>query len=206
MKWSKTVLWLLGLGILPASWSGPSHEETRHLPLFSSFYQDDEASLERAGESTQEVEWNGRAWFITAPMSLTSPPREAAREGTPLELTPLNVFVAQLLARGASVATHDGAMQQPVRLRLVLVTHHPTALGPATFSLQVVIAVRFCAMAAHPPVSALYVGPWKGATIKDWWGAPRSSDRWTSGYRDAFSLAVADALDWAANEAVKGAP
>jgi len=175
-------------------------DENRPLPLVSSFYQDDESCSEHAGEATQPVSWHGHLWYLTAPVSLVSPPAETKRVGTPLDVRPLDLFVNQAQLRGASVAGGDGqlAKETPIRLRLVLAVHSLTALGPGTYSLQSIIAVRLCKNAS---TSLLYVGPRKGVTVKDWWKR-RKSERWIDAYRDAFSLAVADALDWAADNAM----
>ena len=172
-------------------------DENRPLPLVSSFYQDDESCSENLGEATQQVTWHGRVWSFTAPVSLVSPPAETKRVGTPLDVRPLDVFVSQAQLSGASGAGQL-ARQMPIRLRLVLVVHSLTALGPGTYSLQSIIAVRLCKNAS---TSLLYVGPRKGVTVKDWWKR-RKSERWINAYRDAFSLAVADALNWAADNAM----
>jgi hypothetical protein len=199
----RSAVWMTTLFTLSAPAIQASDENTRPLPLVNSFYQDDESCSEHVGEATQRVTWNGQAWYLTAPVLLVSPPAETKRVGTPLDVRPLDVFVNQAQLREANVASGDAqlAKQIPIRLRLVLAVHDLTSLGPGTYSLQSIIAVRLCGAVKNAPSSLLYVGPRKGVNIKDWWNQ-RKSERWINAYRDAFSLAVADALDWAADNAI----
>jgi hypothetical protein len=193
--WITALLAVTGPGLLTAD------ESTRHLPRVYSYFEDDKSCSELTGEATQAVNWNGRTWYLTAPMSLVSPPAETKRVGTPLEVRPLDVIVHQAQLRGAAVL--DGntngklATEMSIRLRLVLLVHDLTPLDLGVYSLQSIIAVRLCEADQNALVSSLYVGPRKGIDIKDQWHRNKS-ERWINGYRDAFSLAVADALDWAA--------
>jgi hypothetical protein len=171
------------------------------LPRVYSFYQDNKSCSELPGEATKAVLWNGRTWYLTAPALLVSPPAETKRVGTPLNVRPLDVFVEQAVLQGASVTKVDApsATDMPMHLRLVLAVHSQVALGPGTYSLQSIIAVRLCTEGENNRTSILYVGPKKGVTVKDWWDR-RKSERWVNAYRDAFSLAIADALHWAADQ------
>jgi len=47
------------------------------------------------GKITQRVMWNERLWNLTAPEALVSPPSETRRNGTPLDIRPLNDLVTQ---------------------------------------------------------------------------------------------------------------
>jgi hypothetical protein len=202
-----SALWTTMLFTLAGPAIQASDENSRPLPLVNSFYQDDELCSEHVGEATQPVTWNGQVWYLTAPVSLVSRPAETKRLGTPLDVRPLDVFVNQAQSRGASVVGGDGqlAKEIPIRLRLVLAVHDLTSLGPGTYSLQSIIAVRLCGAVKNVSTSLLYVGARKGVTIKDWWNR-RKSERWINAYRDAFSLAVTDALDWAADKAIVAMP
>jgi hypothetical protein len=174
----------------------------RRLPLLHSFYQDDESCSEHIGEATKQVTWNGRTWYLTAPESLVSPPSETKRNGTPLDVKPLSEFISQAQLRRATLVSGDPttAPSFAVRLRLVMVVHEILASEPAAFSLQTEIAVRLCDAAGKSSGGALYIGPWKGVNLIEWWRS-RKSQRWIDGYREAFSLSVADALEWAAANA-----
>jgi len=179
-----------------------SDENARPLPLLHSFYQDDESCSEHVGEATKQVTWNGRTWYLTAPESLVSPSSETKRNGTPLDIRPLNDFVSQAQKLGAIIVNGDRAIaaDTPVGLRLVMVVHEFVAEGPGKFSLQTIIAVRLCGSTERFSGSALYIGPPKGVNLTEWWRS-RKSQRWIDGYREAFSLSVADALEWAAAKA-----
>jgi hypothetical protein len=80
--------------------------------------------------------------------------------------------------------------------------HDLVAEGPGEFSLQTIIAVRLCSSTERFSGSALYIGPRKGVNLTEWWRS-RKSQRWIDGYREAFSLSVTDALEWAAAKAIK---
>jgi hypothetical protein len=200
VKFSHTsALWLtLLFALVGADLQSPG-AVTGSPPLVHSFYQDDQSCSEHAGEATQEMTWNGQTWDLTAPLSVISPPEEVARVGTPLDVRPLDVFVSQAKLRGGVEAdpTVSSAGTRAIRLRLVRVVHSLVPVGPATYSLQSIIWVRLCETVGSALPSALYEGPRKGVTIKDWW-MRRKSERWVNAYGDAFSLAVGDALDWAA--------
>jgi len=146
--------------------------------------------------------WNERLWNLTAPEALVSPPSETRRNGTPLDIRPLNDLVTQAQKLGANIVNGDRAIaaDTPVGLRLVMVVHDLVAEGPGKFSLQTIIAVRLCGSIERVSRSALYIGPRKGVALTEWWRS-RKSQRWIDGYREAFSLSVADALEWAAGEA-----
>jgi len=191
--WITTALILAGPGVIAAD------ESTRHLPPVYSYRQYDESCTEHAGEATQAVTWNGHSWYLTAPESLVSPASETERVGTPLDVRPLEVFVEQARLRGAGLSkpVAPASTGLPIQLRLVLAVHALTPLGPNTYSLQSIIAVRLCTSEQNGSAGLLYLGPRKGVAIKDWWHRNKS-EKWVKGYRDAFTLAVADALDWAA--------
>jgi hypothetical protein len=186
----------------PRTISDATDNNNRKLPRLSSFYLDDGSCSEHIGETTQRVIWNGRPWNLTAPESLVSPPSETKRNGTPLDIRPLNDFVTQAHKLGAIIVNGDRAIaaDTPVGLRLVMVVHDLVAEGPGEFSLQTIIAVRLCGSTEGFSGSALYIGPRKGVNLTEWW-RNRKSQRWIDGYREAFSLSVADALEWAAGEA-----
>jgi hypothetical protein len=174
----------------------------RTLPKLYSFYQDDALCWEHAGEATQVVTWNGRTWHLTAPLLLVSPPSETKRNGTPLDVKQLDTLTTEAVAHGASLSGGEGQRveEQPLRLRLVVVVHDLAADEPATFYLETIVAVRLCGATEKSSASVLYVGPRKGVKITEWWRS-RKSQRWIDGYRNAFELSVADALEWAAGEA-----
>jgi hypothetical protein len=200
MKIARTsVVWMTPLFTIAVPAVQASDENARPLPLLRSFYQDDESCSEHVGEATKQVTWNARTWYLTAPESLVSPPSETKRNGTPLDVKPLGEFISQAQLRGAILVSGDQTTAPgfAVRLRLVMVVHNIWAEEPATFSLQTNIAVRLCDAAAKSSRGALYIGPWKGVNLIEWWRT-RKSQRWIDGYREAFSLSVADALDWAA--------
>jgi hypothetical protein len=177
------------------------------LPSRWSFYQDDAECREQPGEATRRVLWKDQLWTVTAPQTVQSPRSETKRVGTPLDIRPLETFVAQLRSRGASDAPADAKPSSGAapRLRLVLVVHEQNALGPGSYQLQSIIAVRWCGLAKGRPVSVLRVGPRKGVTITDWW-ARLKSERWRDSYRQAFALAVGEALEWAQTQVAAAAP
>jgi len=197
-----SVVWMNTLFTLAVPAVHASDENARPLPLLHSFYQDDESCSEHVGEATKQVTWNGQTWYLTAPESLVSPPSETKRNGTPLDIRPLNDFVSQAQKLGAIIVNGDRAIaaDTPVGLRLVMVVHEFVAEGPGKFSLQTIIAVRLCGSTERFSGSALYIGPPKGVNLTEWWRS-RKSQRWIDGYREAFSLSVADALEWAAAKA-----
>ena len=176
----------------------------RTIPRLYSYYQDDGSCQERMGEATQRIVWNGRPWNIMAPESLMSPPSETKRNGTPLDIRPLNEFATQAQKQGAVVVGGDRdsaiAAHSPVLLRLVMVVHDRVADSPGNFSLQTIIAVRLCGAVDEASGSVVYIGPRKGVNLTEWWRS-RKSQRWMDGYREAFALSVGDALEWAAGEA-----
>ena len=184
----------------------PSSDTPRPLPLAYSYYVDDPSCTAHEGEETRAVAWNGQIWTITTLVSLTSPRSETRRLGTLLDVRPLEVFLKQAQTLGADVVVSDETLprKEPHHLRLVLVVHDLLAApsGAATYSLQSIIAVRLCTSKDNHLTSALYVSPRKGVTIKDWWKR-RSSPRWVDTYREAFSLAVADSINWAKTESAK---
>jgi len=173
----------------------------RELPRLYSFYLDDESCSEHAGEATRTVIWNGRPWNLTAPVEMVSPPSETKRNGTPLIVRPLDDFVTQAQRLGATIPNSDRptVAVSAVQLRLVLAVHDLVAEEAAKYSLQTIIVVRLCSSIERGSASALHVGPREGVYLTDWWGR-RKSERWINGYREAFSLSVADALEWAADE------
>jgi hypothetical protein len=193
--------WALGTS-LAAGGVAPAADDRAGLPYFWSFYQDDVACLEHTGEATQRVLWKDRVWSVTAPLAVDSPRAETRRVGTPLILRPLETFVAELHARGATDAPADAQPNPDAapRLRLVLVVHEQNALGPGTYQLQSIIAVRWCGVANGMPGTVRRVGPRQGVTITDWWDRQKS-ERWKESYRQAFTLAVGEALEWAQAQA-----
>jgi hypothetical protein len=194
--------WLTVFSTLSVPVSDATDNPDRKLPQLRSFYLDDGSCSEHIGEITQRVMWNERLWNLTAPEALVSPPSETRRNGTPLDIRPLNDLVTQAQKLGANIVNGDRAFaaDTPVGLRLVMVVHDLVAEGPGKFSLQTIIAVRLCGSIERVSRSALYIGPRKGVALTEWWRS-RKSQRWIDGYREAFSLSVADALEWAAGEA-----
>jgi hypothetical protein len=190
------------LAVISVPASQAADNQVRELPRFNSFYQDDGSCSEHLLESTETVIWNGRTWILTAPVSLVSPPSETKRNGTPLDVKPLSEFVTQAQKQGAVLASDDlaNAAESSVKLRLVTVTHDLVAEGSGTFSLQTIIAVRLCGAVEKSSESTLYIGPRKGVILTEFWRS-RKSQRWIDGYRDAFALSVANALEWAGDEA-----
>jgi len=194
--------WLTVFSALFAPVCGATDTNNRQLPRLYSFYSDDGSCSEHTGEKTQTVIWNGRPWNLTALESLASPPSETKRTGTPLDIRPLSEFVMQAQKLGALPVNGGGRAtpaDTPVGLRLVMVTHDLLADEPARFSLQTIIAVRLCDSSEKSSASALYIGPPGGVNLTEWWRSSKSQ-RWIDGYREAFSLSVADALKWAAGE------
>jgi hypothetical protein len=183
--------------------SQATNNNDRKLPRLSSFYQDDGSCSEHVGDATQGIIWDARRWNLTAPRSLVSPSSETNRNGTPLDVKPLNEFILQAQRREAIVVSGDHgaiAANSSVGLRLVMVVHDLVAEGPWTFSLQTIVAVRLCGSGKNMPVNTLYVGPRKGVYIRNWWRS-RKSEQYVEGYRTAFALSVADAIEWAAGQA-----
>jgi len=193
--WVMTFLALSG----PSGWA--TDNNGGNLPRLRSFYRDDGSCLAQSGEVVRRVTWNGHPWNLTAPESLVSPASETKRNGTPLDISPLNEFVTQAQKLGA-VVSDDGAVaaDPAIGLRLVMVVHDLVTEGPGSFSLQTIIAVRLCGSTERFSGNALYIGRLKGVSLTEWWRS-RKSQRWIDGYREAFSLSVTDALEWAAGEA-----
>lgn len=194
--------WTTVLSTLVGTVSAGIDYSDRTLQRLRSFYLDDGSCLERAGEITQRVVWNGRTWNLTAPETLVSPSSETKRTGTPLDIKPLKEFVTQAEKAGATIVNGEGAIaaNAPLGLRLVMVVHNPVTEESGAVSLQTAIAVRLCASTERFSGSTLYIGPRKGVNFTERWTQRRKSKRWIEGYRDAFSLSVADALERAAGE------
>jgi hypothetical protein len=171
---SVLAVWITVFSTLSVPVSDATDNKNRKFPRFSSFYLDDGSCSEHIGETTQRVIWNGCPWNLTAPESLVSPPSETKRNGTPLDIRPLNDFVTQAHKLGAIIVNRDRAIaaDTPVGLRLVML----------------------CGSTERFSGSALYIGPRKGVNLTEWWRS-RKSQRWIDGYREAFSLSVADALE-----------
>src|SRR6266446_3183403 len=140
---SVLAVWITVLYTLSVPVSDATDNNNRKLPRLSSFYLDDGSCSEHIGETTQRVIWNGRPWNLTAPESLVSPPSETKRNGTPLDIRPLNDFVTQAHKLGGIIVNGVRAIAA-VGLRLVMVVHDLVAEGPGEFSLQTIIAVRVC--------------------------------------------------------------
>jgi hypothetical protein len=132
---SVLAVWITVFSTLSVPVSDATDNNNRKLPRLSSFYLDDGSCSEHIGETTQRVIWNGRPWNLTAPESLVSPPSETKRNGTPLDISPLNDFVTQAHKLGAIIVNGDRAIaaDTPVGLRLVMVVHDLVAEGPGIF-------------------------------------------------------------------------